>query len=208
MYCQLNKFDSNFFRLRQLNGKTNNGSSKPGKFGKLKPSTSEEDQKMNEETLNDEASQFKAEKKNVILKLVSAELCEGLIPLAYAICFAMAYYGPNANLIGNVRNDYWHYKAVDDASWTFIVMFGMFAMDLVSFFLNAGIIRFKCNVNLFKETCIVLHKYWLIILLQLVNNTYHNFLATDVNLATAWTRNFDWLTSHYNVSTVVNSTKT
>ena len=142
----------------------------------------------------------KAEKKKVILKLVLAELCEGLIPLAYAICFAMAYYGPNANLIGNVRNDYWQYKAVDDPGWTFVLMFGMFSVDLVSLFLNASIIWITCNVNLFKEICIVLQKYWFIMALKMTHNTYYCFLSNDVNLAMDWTLNFDWLKIQRNVS--------
>ena len=149
----------------------------------------------------------KSEERNIILKLVLAELCEGLIPLAYAICFAMAYYGPNANLIGNVRNDFWQYKAVNDAGWTFVVMFGMFAMDLVSLFLNAGIIWVTCNINLLKEICIILQKYWFIMALKLVYAPYYSFMGNDVNFAADWTFNFDWLKGQKNISIAVDSTE-
>ena len=75
-------------------------------------------------TFNDDEKSRK-EKRTAVLKLTLAELSEGLVPLAYAMCFSMAYYGPNANLIGNVKNGYWHFKAVKEANWTFIVMLGL-----------------------------------------------------------------------------------
>ena len=48
------------------------------------------------------------------MKLVLAEIVEGLVPLAYAIGFAMAYYGPNGHLVGNVLTDMWAYEKVED----------------------------------------------------------------------------------------------
>ena len=46
-------------------------------------------------------------KENAVLKLLLAELVEGLVPLAYAIGFTMAYFGPNGELTGNVLCDIW-----------------------------------------------------------------------------------------------------
>ena len=50
--------------------------------------------------------------------LVVNELIEFLVPLVYTASFAVAYYGPNSNLIGNIGNDYWQYQAVEDISHT------------------------------------------------------------------------------------------
>ena len=148
----------------------------------------------------------KREKRKTIMKLVLAELCEGLVPLTYAICFAMAYYGPNAELIGNVRNGYWQYKIVDDASSTFLVMLGLFTMDLVCLSLNAYIIKIYGDVNIFKEVCIVLEKYWYIMALELANAPYHHFLLNDINGAMDLTLKFDWIINGQNNQTNPNST--
>ena len=45
---------------------------------------------------------LRIERQKAKLVLVLAKLCEGLLPIAYAICFSMAYYGPNAKLMGNI----------------------------------------------------------------------------------------------------------
>ena len=151
---------------------------------------------------------WKMEKKMAIRKLVFSELCEGLVPLGYAICFAMAYYGPNAKLIGNVKNGNWQYKAVDDANWTFLVMLGLFALDLVSLSLNAGIIWIFCHFDVLKEFCIVLQKYWWIMALMLAHVIQQYYFGNDVNLASDMTQEFNWITNDEAIITTSNSTNT
>ena len=128
--------------------------------------------------------------------MVCAELSEGLIPLGYAIGFAMAYYGPNANLMGNVKNEEWQRKAVDDASWTFLVMSGLFAMDLFCLLLNSTIIWIFSHINLFEEFCNAIKKYWHIMALKMIANIYTHFLFLDVNNGYDKTLIFDWITSN------------
>ena len=140
-----------------------------------------------------EDQQARMEKQKAVLKLLLAELSEGLIPLAYACGFAMAYYGPNGLLIGNVKNGDWHFKAVEDASRTFNVMSGLFAVDLVSLLLNSTILWICCKINLLDEFCTVMEKYWLIIFVKMINNLYFNFFLRDVNLGGDMTMKFDWI---------------
>ena len=105
----------------------------------------------------------------------------------------MAYYGPNAKIFGNVGNGYWQYKVVDDASRTFLVMFGLFAFDFICLTLNASIIWIYSNSNIFVEFCSVFQKYWYFMALKLANNIYFDFLSNDVNLGMDMTFTFDWI---------------
>ena len=45
--------------------------------------------------------------KTSVQILVLSECLEIVIPLAYLLCFVIAYYGPNADILGN---DYWQYQ--------------------------------------------------------------------------------------------------
>ena len=135
-------------------------------------------------------------KKKAITKLILSELVEGLVPLSYALCFSMAYYGPNAEMIGNAKNGYWQFKAVVDESWTFLIMLGLFTTDLVCLVANAIIIRISSDLNIFREFCIAMKKYWYIIAMAMVNNNYFRFFLNDVNLALDFTGEFSWITSH------------
>ena len=48
-------------------------------------------------------------KKSVQI-LVLSESLEIVIPLAYLLCFVIAYHGPNADILGNIKNGYWQYQ--------------------------------------------------------------------------------------------------
>ena len=146
------------------------------------------------------------EKRKEILKLILAEMCEGLVPLVYALCFAMSYYGPNSHLIGNVGIRIWGYKAVDDATRTFLVLFGMFGFDLVSLLINAMLIWSNCKINILREFCVVLQKYWYIILLEMNLGAYLYFLSKDINLAYDWTFDFCWTINNKMLTMNCNST--
>ena len=158
--------------------------------------------KLNKKVTTNGNEQIEMEMKKAISKLLLAELCEGLVPLAYAICFAIAYYGPNAELIGNVKNGSWQYKEVKDVSQTFLVMLLLFTIDLISLALNSFIIWTNCNVNLFNELCHLLQKYWFVLAWKLTNSAYGYFLVNDVNMGSDFTQKFEWITNDkdYNIT--------
>ena len=105
-------------------------------------------------------------KKNIqklILKLVLAETVEGIVPLAYAVGFIMAFYGPNAVLIGNVGSGIWAYEAVDDIVGRLTVLFTMFGVDVLSVLLNTFCLSKFANINLIQHILKFLRKYWMLL---------------------------------------------
>ena len=48
--------------------------------------------------------------KKSVQMLVLSESLEIVIPLSYLLCFVAAYYGPNADILGNIKNGYWQYQ--------------------------------------------------------------------------------------------------
>ena len=48
--------------------------------------------------------------KHEIQGLISTERVEFIVPLTYMIMLLMAYYGPNADIIGNVKLQMWHFQ--------------------------------------------------------------------------------------------------
>ena len=60
---------------------------------------------------NEEFNDRTGEKSKIVRKLELAEITEGVTPMVFAIGFAMAYYGPNSTILGNVKNEYWGFGA-------------------------------------------------------------------------------------------------
>ena len=156
--------------------------------------------KMHKNTTVDENGISNKQRQKALLKLVLAELCEGLVPLAYAVSFAMAYYGPNMELLGFGKNNLWPVKVVVDVSWTFQVMLGLFFIDIASLSLNSSIIWIFCKVNLVKELCSALQKYWYILAVKLANDVLLHLSALDVNFGNDLSGQFVWIENGKNVS--------
>ena len=150
---------------------------------------------------------LKKKKRKAVLNLVLVELCEGLVPMAYALSFSMAYYGPNAELLGNVKSEYWQYEAVEDVSGTFLVMLCLFIMGIVCLALSSSILWIFSRVNLFEEFCSVMQKYWYILAMKLAYDIYLHFYVHDINFGNDTTREYNWITDAKNTSATSNSTE-
>ena len=112
------------------------------------------------------------DKEEAIISLVLNETIEVLVPSAYSITFILAYYGPNASILGNIRNSYWTYEAVRDVGKLFTALCKMFILDLGSAIISSIFLWKCCRINLFQEYCNVMKKYWPVMTLKLAGIMY------------------------------------
>ena len=94
---------------------------------------------------------------NLLQELALYELVEFQAPLTFVLVIIVAYFGPNAELFGNVSNSYWSYKRIDDLQETLENMMLLFLIDFSSTILSSIILWLSCNINLWK-VFIVLQK--------------------------------------------------
>lgn len=85
----------------------------------------------------------------IIQTLVMNEMIEFMVPLAYVISFVIAYYGPNANLIGNISNDYWQYSAVENIRNAIKEIMIFFFFSSSSLVLSSILLWKICRINLY-----------------------------------------------------------
>ena len=104
----------------------------------------------------------------LLQELMVAEMVECVVPLAYTLCFFTAYYGPNANLIGNIKNDYWQYVAVEDADQTIKNVSMFFFIDLLSGITCSLILWFSCRIKFIRIYIAIQKEFGLLFLLTLV----------------------------------------
>ena len=149
--------------------------------------------KVHEKVTDNENENHRREKRSTLIAIILAELTEGVTPLAYATTFAMAYYGPNAHILGNVKNNYWGYEEVKDISYVFQMLFLLFAVDTASLFFNAFWLWTRVKINLFHEFSWILGNYWFFIATKLAMIIAANFATNDINLGMDTTRNFNWI---------------
>ena len=136
------------------------------------------------------------ERDKVMLMLVINETVETLVPLSYAIGFALAYWGPNSTLIGNVRGSHFGLKEVQDAQHLYLVLFQMFGIDVCAMIVSAIALWIFCSINLIREFCNIIQKYWIILDIKLAGLLSLFFLYNDVNFAMDYTLQFSWISQN------------
>ena len=119
-----------------------------------------------------------SDSKNLIEKkmkeitiLASTEIVEVLSPMLFLSTFLIAYFGPNALILGGIKNSYWNFEAVEDLETVIKGIALMFLFDMI-FGIISGVLLWKfAKVNMIREYCLALKKFWPIMTLRLAANT-------------------------------------
>ena len=86
--------------------------------------------------------------KDCVLDLIQSETIEVVASLAYSITLAVAYHGPNATILGNVKNSYWTYKEIEDINISLALVFQIAFMDLGIGIICGIILWIFCRINI------------------------------------------------------------
>ena len=81
---------------------------------------------------------------------VLSETVEIMVPVMYTSCFMLAYFGPNAKVLGNIQNNYFHYNAVDDVWNSFKNLCIIMIIDIFFFTISIFALFKFCSINIFK----------------------------------------------------------
>ena len=91
------------------------------------------------------------EKTENIMILFAIETVEFLTPIIYSLTFAIAYYGPNAEMIGGIKGDFWKFKIIEDMTSFQTNLFLMFAIDFVSAIISGLALWKFCSTDFLHE---------------------------------------------------------
>lgn len=114
--------------------------------------------------------------------LIISEIVEFVVPLSYLLCFSVAYFGPNANLLGNVGNSYWQYNAVEDVAHTIGNIFMFFMIDMCSLVVCSCLLWIFCRINLYRVYIVVQKEFgniFLVILSHIFTTVSIKILANN-----------------------------
>ena len=141
-----------------------------------------------------------------IVNLSLMELIEGVVPIAYAIGFAMAYFGPNGHLIGNVLCDAWSYEKETDVPGLFQILALLFGVDLACVLLNGFLLSCYRNISLLRGFSKMIQDHWIIVAIGLANAMADYFIFNDMSNGLDMTMKFEWITSEGRLRFIYNAT--
>ena len=106
----------------------------------------------------------------LLQELIINEIVEFMVAPAYLATFLVAFYGPNAELIGNIKNGFWQFEETSDISHTVIFVVNFFLIDLCSLFISAILLWKFCLINLYKAFVEIQREFGFAFMLQLGSN--------------------------------------
>ena len=107
------------------------------------------------------------EQNPALFCLTLKEFMELSIPAVYCASFLMAYYGPNAEVLGNVRNDYWQFEKVENVFEKLSAAGLFFCIDAVRGIIFALILWYASGLNMFETYCYIAHRYGFVLFLYI-----------------------------------------
>ena len=76
------------------------------------------------------------------------------------IVYVITYHGPNSRLFGNISNDYWAYKAIDNIGQDLENMMTLFLVDFLSIIISAIALWYTCKIDIFKSLGELQKEFW------------------------------------------------
>ena len=91
----------------------------------------------------------------------------------------MMYYGPNAEILGSIKLEIWHYQTVisDIQGYVWNVSF-LFFVDIFSLIINTGLIWYFCRINLLKLLKRLQQEFWLVFM---ITEGYITYILMEVS---------------------------
>ena len=126
--------------------------------------------RLNNRTSLHSQRQLRLDENEVLTELVLNEVIEIIIPFAFICSFAIAYYGPNSGILGNIGNDYWTFRKVNDITPLVKSALTMSLIDFLSAIITMIVLWKCCRINAIQQCCKVLKKYWQILSIQSAMN--------------------------------------
>ena len=87
---------------------------------------------------------------------------KSFMPLTYIALICMAYFGPNANLLGNIQLRIWQYQRPIEDIEQYITNVSLFlAMDFASFTINGILLWNLAKINVLKVMNKIQEEFWI-----------------------------------------------
>ena len=99
--------------------------------------------------------------ENKVEEIVLTERTETMIPLVYLTLTLMAFYGSNAEILGNIKLNIWHHQSqildIETFVWNLLLLF---FVDIFSFATNGILIWKYCHINVFAVLLKIQKSFW------------------------------------------------
>ena len=102
----------------------------------------------------------KSEMETVLSELACDDTILVSVPVCYLATFISAYYGPNASILGNIKNSYWNFVETDNVRDVISSTMQMAGIDLGILLSTWLTLWIFCKIDVLKQFCRLMKTCW------------------------------------------------
>ena len=88
---------------------------------------------------------------------------KSFMSLTYIAVILMAYFGPNAKILGNIQLAIWQFQQPIEDIETYVMNISLLlAADFLSFIVNGILLWYYCSINVLEVTKKLQQSFWII----------------------------------------------
>ena len=122
--------------------------------------------------LDGSSEEIESIKEECLTELILNEIIEVIVPISFVCTSSIAYYGPNAMVLGIVGNDYWQYEKVTNFQNLILPVVKMAGIDSLSALIVGCLFWKYSRICLIQEYYRTIKTYWLLLAVKAANCIY------------------------------------
>ena len=109
---------------------------------------------------------------DLLISITLNEFVELMVTIAFFISFLMCYYGPNAELMGNIKSDYFQHIPVSDIDLFYENVALFLGVELVTIFVSVTVLWIFCRINMLRAYLLLQKEFWVMMTVYLAYTIY------------------------------------
>ena len=106
---------------------------------------------------------------DLLISVTLNEFVELTVTIAFFISFLMCYYGPNAEMMGNIKSDYFQHIPVTDIDLFYENVALFVGVELVTIFVSVTLLWISCRINMFRAYLLLQKEFWVMMTVYLAH---------------------------------------
>ena len=109
---------------------------------------------------------------DLLISITLNEFVELTVTIAFFISFLMCYHGPNAEMMGNIKSDYFQHIPVTDIDLFYENVALFVGVELVTIFVSVALLWISCRINMFRAYLLLQKEFWVLMTVYLAYTVY------------------------------------
>ena len=109
---------------------------------------------------------------DLLISITLNEFVELMATIAFFVSFVICYHGPNAELLGSIKSEYFQNIPVTDIDLFYENVALFLGVELVTIFVSVTLLWITCRINMFRAYLLLQKEFWVMMTVYLAYTVY------------------------------------